>query len=61
MSAAPGMASPQSASDGGRVVRIVVLVVVGLVVLCGLLGTCLFGLTLVAPLFLATGTPTPPF
>lgn len=64
MSNVPGMAgepfeSPQSgAGSSGRVIRIVVLVFIGLVVLCGLLGSCLFAFTLVAPL-LFPGTPTP--
>ncbi len=53
------MPSPQAGGgSGGRVVKIVALVVIGLVVLCGLLGSCLFAFTLVAPIFF-TGTPTP--
>jgi hypothetical protein len=51
------MMPPPSQSSGGRVVRIVALVVIGLVVLCGLAGSCLFAFTLVAPLI--KGVPTP--
>lgn len=43
--------SPPPPSDSGRILRIVGLVVIGLVVLCGLAGSCLFALTLVAPFF----------
>jgi len=50
-------AVPAAGSDGTRVVKIVALVVVALVICCGLVGSCLFAFTLVAPLF--TGTPTP--
>ncbi len=57
MSAQPVMPPPASPDNGGRIVRIVALVVIGLVVLCGLLGSCLFAFTLVAPLI--TGRPTP--
>jgi len=56
MTAQP-MMPPPSPSTGGRVVKIVALVVIGLVVLCGIAGTCLFAFTLVAPLI--TGAPTP--
>jgi hypothetical protein len=47
------MSAPPSPppTDSGRVLRIVGLVVLGGVVLCGLLGSCLLGLTLVLPLF----------
>ena len=48
---------PGSPDSGGRIVRIVALVVIGLVVLCGLAGSCLFVFTLVAPLI--NGVPTP--
>jgi hypothetical protein len=51
------MTPPPSQGSGGRVVRIVALVVIGLVVLCGLAGSCLFAFTLVAPLI--QGVPTP--
>ena len=54
-SAAGGEAAP-GPSTGGRVVRIVALVVIGLVVCCGLAGSCLFAFTLVQPLI--QGTPT---
>jgi hypothetical protein len=50
-----------NAGSGGRVVKIVALVVIGLVVLCGLLGSCLFAVTLVLPLFTGTPTPVSPF
>jgi hypothetical protein len=53
------MVPPASQGSGGRVVKIVALVVIGLVVLCGLAGSCLFAFTLVAPLL--QGTPTPGF
>jgi hypothetical protein len=57
----PGFAGqplpPPSQGAGGRAVRIVALVVIGLVVLCGLAGSCLFAFTLVAPLI--NGVPTP--
>ena len=46
---------PGSPDSGGRIVRIVALVVIGLVVLCGLAGSCLFVFTLLAPLL--TGKP----
>lgn len=59
----PGMLGqpmpPAAQGSGGRVVKIVALVVIGLVVLCGLAGSCLFAFTLVAPLLI--GTPTPQF
>jgi hypothetical protein len=48
---------PAGADSGGRALRIALLVFVGLVVLCGLAGSCLFAITLVVPLI--TGTPTP--
>jgi hypothetical protein len=50
---------PASQGSGGKVIRIVALVVIGLVVCCGLAGSCLFAFTLVAPL--VSGTPTPQF
>jgi hypothetical protein len=56
MTGQPAM-PPAAGTDGGRVVKIVALVVIGLVVVCGLAGSCLFAITLVAPLF--TGTPAP--
>jgi|GEM_PF-5098642 len=37
--------------DSGRTLRIVGLVVIGVVVLCGLLGSCFFFLTLLLPAF----------
>ena len=48
---------PASADTGGRIARIALLVVVGVIVLCGLAGSCLFVLTLVAPIFTGTATP----
>ena len=51
------MVPPPSQGSSGRVVKIVAIVVIGLVVLCGLAGSCLFAFTLVAPLI--TGVPTP--
>jgi hypothetical protein len=45
----PPAAQPPDAS--GRTLRIIGLVVIGLVVLCGLVGSCLFAITLVLPLF----------
>jgi hypothetical protein len=45
------VSAPPPATDSGRVLRIVGLVILAGVVLCGLLGTCLLGLTLVLPLF----------
>ena len=46
----PGL-PPVPGSSSGRTVRIVMLVVLGLVVLCGLLGSCLFALEILLPLF----------
>jgi hypothetical protein len=57
MTAQPMAPSPANPDTGRRVVRVGALVVIGLVVLCGLLGSCLFAFTLVAPLI--TGRPTP--
>ncbi len=54
----PGL-PPAAQGSGGRVVKIVALAVIGLVVLCGLAGSCLFAFTLVAPLL--QGSPTPRF
>jgi len=51
------MMPPPSQGSGGRVVKIMALAVIGLVVLCGLAGSCLFAFTLVAPLI--KGVPTP--
>jgi len=48
---------PPGPTAGQRMVRIAALVVIGLVVLCGLAGSCLFAFTLVAPLI--KGAPTP--
>ena len=50
---------PPSQGSGGRVVKIVLLVVIGLVVCCGIAGTCLFAFTLVQPLILGTPTVIP--
>jgi hypothetical protein len=44
-------ATPPPQNDSGRILRIVGLVVIGIIVLCGLLGSCLFLVMLVAPLF----------
>ena len=44
-------ATPPPQNDSGRILRIVGLVVIGLIVLCGLAGSCLFAVTLIAPLF----------
>jgi hypothetical protein len=44
-------ATPPPQPDNGRTLRIVGLVVIGIVVLCGLVGSCLFAVTLVLPLF----------
>ena len=52
----PSTTPPPSSGSGGRVVKIVALVVIGLVVCCGIAGTCLFAFTLVQPLI--QGTPT---
>jgi len=49
------MMPPPSPSRGGRVVKIAALVVIGLVLLCGIAGTCLFAFTLVAPLKICDG------
>ena len=51
--------TPPSQGTGGRVVKIVVLVVIGLVVCCGIAGTCLFAFTLVQPLIMGTPTVVP--
>ena len=51
------LAPVPAGTDSGRIVKIVALVVIGLVVLCGLAGSCLFAFTLVAPIFF--GTPAP--
>lgn len=61
MTGQPALQPLADPDSGGRVVRIVALVVIGLVVLCGLLGSCLFAVTLVLPLFTGTPTPVPPF
>jgi hypothetical protein len=53
------MVPPAGQGSGGKLVKIVALVVIGVVVLCGLAGSCLFAFTLVAPLL--KGTPTPGF
>jgi hypothetical protein len=58
MTGQPAM-PPAAGTDGSRIVKIVALVVIGLVVLCGLAGSCLFAITLVLPLFTGIGTPTP--
>ena len=50
---------PPSSGSGGRVVKIVALVLIGLVVCCGIAGTCLFAFTLVQPLILGTPTVIP--
>ena len=42
--------APPPASDSGRTLRIIGLVLISLVVLCGLAGSCLFAVTLVMPL-----------
>ena len=54
--AGPSMTPPPSSGSADRVVKIVALVVIGLVVCCGIAGTCLFAFTLVQPLI--QGTPT---
>ncbi|MCC6191711.1 MAG: hypothetical protein IT318_22000 [Anaerolineales bacterium] len=41
--------------SGARVLRIIGLVALAGVVLCGLAGSCLLGLTLIAPLFAQGG------
>jgi len=51
--------TPPNPGAGGRVMKIIALVAIGLVVCCGIAGSCLFALTLVAPMF--SGTPTPAF
>ncbi len=61
MTSQPLLSPQDNAGSGGRVVKIVALVVIGLVVLCGLLGSCLFAFTLVLPLFTGTPTPVAPF
>lgn len=43
--------TPAGTSGSNRIVRTVGLVVLGLVVLCGVCGSCLFMLTLILPLF----------
>jgi hypothetical protein len=43
--------NPPSGSSSNRIMRTVGLVVLGLVVLCGVCGSCLFMLTLILPLF----------
>ena len=43
--------APPPQTDSGRTLRIIGLVVIGLVVLCGLVGSCLFAITLVLPFF----------
>ena len=43
--------APPPQPDSGRTLRIVGLVIIGLVVLCGLAGSCLFAVTLVLPFF----------
>jgi hypothetical protein len=44
-------AAPLPSDSTGRTLRIVGLVLLAGVVLCGLIGSCLLGLTLVLPLF----------
>ena len=53
---APAGSSMTPPGSRGRVVKIVALVVIGVVVCCGIAGTCLFAFTLVQPLI--QGTPT---
>jgi hypothetical protein len=55
MTGQPMVPPPAGQDSSGRVIKIVALVVIGLVVLCGLLGSCLFAFTLLQPLL--TGTP----
>jgi hypothetical protein len=50
---------PPSQGSGGRMVKIVALVAIGLVVCCGIAGTCLFAFTLVQPLIMGTPTVIP--
>ena len=57
MTGQPIVPTPPASPDNSRILRIAALVFIGLVVLCGLAGTCLFVFTLVAPIF--TGTPAP--
>ena len=45
------MNPPPAGSSGNEMVRTVGLVVLGLVVLCGMCGSCLFMVTLILPLF----------
>ena len=45
------MNPPAGTTGNSRIVRTVGLVVLGAVVLCGMCGSCLFMLTLIAPLF----------
>jgi len=60
---AAGDASPMPPAQGssGRALKIAVLVVIGLVVCCGLAGSCLFAFTLVQPLIQGTPTVGPGF
>ena len=55
----PGMMPPPSQGSRGRAVRIIALVLIGLVVCCGIAGTCLFAFTLVQPLIQGTATVIP--
>jgi hypothetical protein len=43
--------APPPQADSGRTLRIVGLVVIAVIVLCGLAGSCLFAVTLVLPFF----------
>ena len=56
----PLPASPPQDSSR-RIIKIGVGVIIALVVLCGICGTCLFAYTLVSPLFNGTPTPVAPF
>ncbi len=48
MSVSPSTPAPQD--SGARTMRILGLVVIGVVVLCGLVGSCFFALNLLLPL-----------
>jgi hypothetical protein len=56
----PPVPAAPAPDTGMRTVKIVALVVIALVVLCGLAGTCLFLFTLISPLISGIPTAAPP-